>query len=311
MEVFCNNRRNRWSCCIYTTFLFSVSVSVMILWMYPSLIYEIQRGAYMKNVSFQYFNVKNVLLMKIQDTLSLQFQIQIYNNANQPISFPRQMECIVEYLQCKDMPECSKLFTDYQRILPFNEYGSIYWADGCQGVIFGPSVNYNQPVPYYIIVLVVILWNIFLFGKIQCMIAKGTIYNWVCHEQEDTTGTNVITTISGVQPHTHINRPVIITSPLWQDILEKQIYNRLVAKGLSERRIPSSENQECMITMEPIHLDYYHCPVCEKNFDTKSFIKWAIDNKHCPHCRQIIHPNETEMSISSFVIPLEQRGMSV
>jgi len=282
----------------------------MILWMYPSLIYEIQRAAYMKNVSFQHFIVKNVLFMKIQDTLSLQFQIQIYNNANQPISFPRPMECIIEYLQCKDMAECSKLYTDYQRILPFNEYGSIYWPDGCQGVIFGPSVNYSQPFPYYLVVLIVIFWNIGLFCKIQWMIAKGTIYNWVRHDQETTSAPMIIEQIQ-IQTHTQGNHPVIVTSPLWQDTLEKQIYNRLVAGGLPERRIPSSENQECIITMEPIQLNYYHCPACEKNFDTKSFIKWVIENKQCPHCRQIIQPNMSELSISSFDVPLEQRGMSV
>jgi len=58
---------------MYTLLIASLIISVNLLWIYPTLIYEIQRDIYMKNVEYLYFNVKDIMILNIKDTLGKSF----------------------------------------------------------------------------------------------------------------------------------------------------------------------------------------------------------------------------------------------
>lgn len=319
---------------MYTLLIASLIISVNLLWIYPTLIYEIQRDIYMKNVEYLYFNVKDIMILNIKDTLSLQYRIQIINPMNKQISFPTPvMECISIYSTCVDLTDCGKKYKDAIAKVPFYEYGSIYWPDGCQGVEFGPNREYMQGFPYYLVVCVLVLWNVGLYIKIRCMYWRGAIYDWLCTNTSETLETysrrlRIVRTLAGFGGLAYENgidneHPTLVINPI---NASNKLFRQVIARRISIRKIQDvsengdaketdargqSENRECIITMEPIGRYYYHCSKCHKNFDLENLIAWVRDNRDCPHCRCKIQTGVNQLASSSFILPECQMGASV
>jgi hypothetical protein len=65
-------------------------------------------------------------------------------------------------------------------------------------------------------------------------------------------------------------------------------YREILQSKIRYRKFTQEENQECIISMEPISGVYCQCPHCHVNVEFKNMFIWITNNGKCPHCQVLL-----------------------
>lgn len=65
----------------------------------------------------------------------------------------------------------------------------------------------------------------------------------------------------------------------------QELYRKILQSKISYRKFSITENQECIISMEPISGVYCQCPHCYVNVEFKNMFIWITNHSKCPHCQ--------------------------
>jgi hypothetical protein len=121
--------------------------------------------------------------------------------------------------------------------------------------------------------------------------------------------------------HSNVTLPSILTSSSFPRQIDRLLEKDILTELIKPRKILSTEDPECCITMETIPSSgkYVQCSFCHKLFQSFAFCEYIQSNlssgRHsrnkCPHCRQFIELpfqvyqtyENTETEISSEISP--------